>query len=87
MLGNKFWEGFREIVKDKKGIGTMALIGIVFIIMMMGGFFLLSWIILSNLETIGKGLLYISGAILVMVGVAILAKHYLFTQKTVREVR
>jgi len=78
-LGRKFG----QMVRDKRAMGTMAIIGIVLIILIAGGFFLLTWMILANLETIGKGLLYIAGALLAMIGVAVLAKRYLFPKKGV----
>lgn len=72
-----------QMVRDKRAMGTMAIIGIVLIILIAGGFFLLTWMILANLETIGKGLLYIAGALLAMICVAVLAKRYLFPKKGV----
>ena len=78
-LGKKFG----QMIRNKKGMATLAIIGIVLIILVAGGFFLLTWMILANLETIGKGLLYIAGAFLAMIGVAVLAKRYLFPHKGV----
>jgi len=78
-LGKKFG----QTIVDNRGIAPLAIIGIVLIILVAGGFFLLTWMILANLETIGKGLLYIAGAFLVMIGVAVLAKRYLFPHKGV----
>jgi len=72
-----------QMVRDKRAMGTMAIIGIVLIILIAGGFFLLTWMILANLETIGKGLLYIAVALLAMICVAVLAKRYLFPKKGV----
>ena len=77
----KLGKKFGQMVRDKRAMGTI--IGIVLIILIAGGFFLLTWMILANLETIGKGLLYIAGALLAMICVAILAKRYLFPKKGV----
>lgn len=74
---------FGERVRDKRGIAPIVIVGIVLIIIIAGGFFLLAWMVMANLETIGKGLLYIAGAFLAMVGVAVLAKRYLFPRKGV----
>lgn len=80
----KFRGMFGQMVRNKRGLTPLALAGIVLIIIIAGIFFLLTWMLLANLETIGKGLLYISGALLMMVAVAILAKRFLFPSKGVR---
>ena len=73
----KIWEKLGKIADDNKG-QTLMMAGIILIALIAGGFFLLTWMILANLTTIGKGILYIAIAMLVMVGVAILAKRYIF---------
>ena len=71
----------KNFANDKRG--QIAIMAMVLIILLAGGFFLMTWMVLSNLETIGKGILYLAVAVLVMVGVAILAKRYLFGKEVV----
>ena len=72
---------FGRLRNDNRG--QLMWIGIAIILLITFGFFILVWMILANLETIGKGLLYIAGALLAMIGVAVLAKRYLFPKKGV----
>ena len=61
--------------------GAVMMIGAILMLVIAVFFFLFTWMIIANLETIGKGLLYMAGAFLVIVGVAVLAKRYLFPNK------
>ena len=68
-------ENLDRVRKDKRG--QLMWIGVAIILLLAIMFFGLAWMIIANLETIGKGFLYIAMGIAVIIGVGIIAKKML----------
>lgn len=82
MLGKKeIRMRFGNFINDNRAVGPMLIIGLVLVIAVMGFMALLFLMVLLNLETIGRGIMYFAVALLIMVGVAVVAKRFLFTGK------
>ena len=68
-------ENLDKMRRDKRG--QLMWIGLALVLIIALMFFGLAWMIIANLETIGKGFLYIAMGIAVIIGVGIIAKKML----------
>lgn len=66
----------KGMIKNKKGIGAMMMAGFLLFIAISATCLIAMAMIISNIESIGKAVLYIGIAIAAVIGVSALAKRY-----------
>ena len=81
---NEIRKKFRNFVNDEKAVGPILIVGLVMVVAFIGLFALMFILVIMNLETIGRGVMYFAVAVALMVGVAVIAKRFLITGKEVR---
>ncbi len=74
----KIKEAGSKLLHDESAMGGLLIGFIVMVVAMLAFFGIMLWLVLTNLETIGMGLLYIGGAVLAIAAAAVLIKRYVW---------
>lgn len=80
-IKNNIWKRAKgAMTRSDSGVvalTAMMVVGIIVVLIVVGGGLLFVWTIVSNLESIGVGILYICGGIAMLLAVPALIKHLL----------